>query len=85
MKMEDIDLFVFHQTNTFMNNVIWKKIGIPEKKFVNYIESCGNAVSSTIPIALYESIKPGKAQKGQHILLTGFGTGLSWPATIIKL
>ncbi|MCW3086367.1 MAG: hypothetical protein JWP12_3733 [Bacteroidetes bacterium] len=85
MKMEEIDLFVFHQTNRFMNDVIRKKIGIPEEKFVNYLESCGNTVSSTIPIALCESIRSGKAQKGQYILLAGFGTGLSWSATIIKL
>ncbi len=85
MEMESVDLFVFHQTNKFMNDVIRKKIGIPEEKFVNFLESCGNTVSSTIPIALYESIKSGQAQKGQNILLAGFGTGLSWSATIIKL
>ena len=85
MEMESIDLFVFHQTNKFMNDVIRKKMGIPEEKFVNFLESCGNTVSSTIPIALYESIKSGQAQKGQNVLLAGFGTGLSWSATIIKL
>ena len=84
-KLEDIDLFVFHQTNQFMNDTLRKKIGIPEEKFVNYLENCGNTVSSTIPIALCESIKSGKAQKGQTILLAGFGAGLSWSATIIKL
>ena len=85
LNMDSIDLFIFHQTNNFMNEMIRKKIGIPENKFVIHIENCGNTVSSTIPIALYESIKSGKAKKGQTILLAAFGTGLSWAATIIKL
>jgi 3-oxoacyl-[acyl-carrier-protein] synthase III len=85
LKMDAIDLFIFHQTNNFMNEMIRKKIGIPENKFIIHIENCGNTVSSTIPIALYESIKSGKAKKGQTILLAAFGTGLSWAATIVKL
>ena len=85
LKMDQIDLFIFHQTNNFMNEMIRKKIGIPENKFVIHIENCGNTVSSTIPIALHENIKSGKAKKGQTILLAAFGTGLSWAATIIKL
>jgi 3-oxoacyl-[acyl-carrier-protein] synthase-3 len=85
LKMDEIDLFVFHQTNNFMNEMIRKKIGIPENKFIIHIENCGNTVSSTIPIALHESIRSGKAKKGQTILLAAFGTGLSWAATIIKL
>ena len=85
LKLDEIDLFIFHQTNNFMNDTIRKKIGIPENKFVFHIENCGNTVSSTIPIALYENIKSGRAKKGQTILLAAFGTGLSWAATIIKL
>jgi 3-oxoacyl-[acyl-carrier-protein] synthase-3 len=85
LKMDEIDLFIFHQTNNFMNEMIRKKIGIPENKFVVHIENCGNTVSSTIPIALAENIKFGKAKKGQTILLAAFGTGLSWAATIIRL
>ncbi|HWY11770.1 MAG TPA: ketoacyl-ACP synthase III [Bacteroidia bacterium] len=85
LKIDQIDLFIFHQTNNFMNDMIRKKIGIPEEKFVVHIENCGNTVSSTIPIALHESIRIGKAKKGQIILLAAFGTGLSWAATIIRL
>ena len=49
------------------------------------MESIGNTVSSTIPIALSEAIKIKKVKPGDKILLCGFGTGLSWGATIIEL
>lgn len=52
---EDINLFVFHQANKYMMNFLRKKIKIEEEKFFYCLETVGNTVSSTIPIALYEA------------------------------
>ena len=76
--LEDIDLFVFHQANKYMLNHLRKKIGIPEEKFFIAMEHCGNTVSSTIPIALYEAIKSGRTKNCENIILSGFGVGYSW-------
>ena len=61
-----------------------KKIRIPLEKFYLYLEHCGNTVSSTIPIALYEAMKENKIKKGDKVLLAGFGVGYSWGATILQ-
>jgi len=82
---EDIDLFILHQANKFMLEALRKRIAIPEEKFFIYLENCGNTVSSTIPIALHEAIRLGKAKPGNKILLAGFGVGYSWGSTIINL
>jgi 3-oxoacyl-[acyl-carrier-protein] synthase-3 len=74
----EIDLFVFHQANKYMLNHLRKKIGIPEDKFYLAMENCGNTVSSTIPIALYEAINDKRIQNCKNILLAGFGVGYSW-------
>lgn len=84
LQLDDIDLFVFHQANAYMNDTIRKKIGIPEEKFVHCIENTGNTVASTIPIALYESQMNGRLKPGMRVLVAGFGTGLSWAATIVR-
>jgi len=84
-KIEQIDLFIFHQANLYLIEKIGQKLKIPENKIFNFMKNCGNTVSSTIPIALYEAIKAGKAKPGQKIILVGFGVGLSWAATIIQL
>lgn len=83
--LESIDLFIFHQANLFLIDSIRKKLKIPEQKTFNFMENVGNTVSSSIPIALYEAIKCGKAKKGNTIVVVGFGVGLSWAATTIKL
>jgi 3-oxoacyl-[acyl-carrier-protein] synthase-3 len=80
LNIEDIDLFIFHQANKYMLNHLRKKIGIPEEKFFISMENCGNTVSSTIPIALYDSIKQGKFKTVKNCIIEGFGVGYSWAA-----
>jgi 3-oxoacyl-[acyl-carrier-protein] synthase-3 len=82
-KLENIDLFIFHQANLYLIESIRKKLFIPEEKVFNFIETVGNTVSATIPIAIYEAQKSGKIKPGSKVLLAGFGVGLSTGATII--
>jgi 3-oxoacyl-[acyl-carrier-protein] synthase III len=84
-RIEDIDYFIFHQANKYMLDYLRKKIKIPEDKFYFDMLLVGNTVSSTIPIALKESIENGRILKGNKIMLLGFGVGYSWGGTIIKL
>lgn len=83
LQKEDVDLFVFHQANKYMLEHLRKKLKIEEEKFFNNLAFVGNTVSSTIPIALCDAREQGKL-KG-IVLLAGFGVGLSWAATIIKI
>ena len=85
LSIEDIDFFIFHQANKFMLNYLRKKIKIPHNKFYIDIESIGNTVSNTIPIALNNAKKRGLINKGDKVLIAGFGVGYSWGATIIKI
>lgn len=81
---EEIDLFIFHQPNVFLNETLRKKMGIPTEKFVHCMEDFGNTVQATIPIALYESKLNGRLKPGMKVVLAGFGVGLSWAATLVK-
>ena len=80
---EDIGLFVFHQANKYMLEHLRKKLKIDEEKFFVNLERVGNTVSSTIPIALCDAREQGLL-KG-NVLLAGFGVGLSWGATVLKI
>lgn len=82
MKMEDVDLFVFHQANKYMINYLRKLMSIDKEKFYVFMENVGNTVSSTIPIALCEARNEGRLHG--KVLLAGFGVGLSYGATIIE-
>lgn len=81
---EDIDLFVFHQANKFMMDFIRKKLNIQPDRFFYCLEEFGNTVSSTIPIALSEAHKQSRFNKGNNLLIAGFGVGYSWAGAILK-
>lgn len=83
--LDDIDHVIFHQANKFMLDALRRKIRIPEDKFVIEIDTVGNTVSSTIPIAIARARASGRIQPGDTALLLGFGVGYSWAGTLARL
>lgn len=83
LAQDNIDLWVFHQANKYMINYLRKLMCIDKDRFYVYMDKVGNTVSSTIPIALVEAQKEGRLLG--NVLLAGFGVGLSWGATILRI
>jgi 3-oxoacyl-[acyl-carrier-protein] synthase-3 len=81
---EEVDLFVFHQANKYILEELRKILEIPSEKFQLALNSCGNTVSSTIPIALKDAERDGRLKNDSIVLLVGFGVGYSWGATLIR-
>lgn len=84
LEKEQIDYFVFHQANKFMLNTIRKVCVLPRDKFYVNLGTTGNTVSSTIMIGLKDCIDKEVIKKGDIVMVTGFGVGLSWGGTILK-
>lgn len=84
MEKDNIDYYVFHQANKFMLNTIRKVCVLPKDKFYINLENTGNTVSSTVMIALKDSLDKCIIQNGMTVMITGFGVGLSWAGTILK-
>lgn len=83
---EDINLYVFHQANSYMLEFLRKKIKIDKDKFFINMAEIGNTVSNSIPIALADAKSMGiVSQKDTSILLCGFGVGYSWGGCVLNL
>ncbi len=82
---EDIDFFVFHQANKYMLNTIRKVCALPLEKFYINLENTGNTVSSTVLIALKDTLKEGIIKPGMKVMVSGFGVGLSWGGTVLNI
>lgn len=85
LSLDEIDKFVFHQANKFMLDKIRGKLKIPQEKFIFNSENVGNTVSSTIPISLRNLFDRDKFEKGQKLMIAGFGVGLSYGATVLTI
>ncbi len=82
--IDDIDYFIFHQASAVVLNKLQKKLNINDRKWINKLESMGNTVSATIPIAINLLEKEKKFKDSKRYLLMGFGVGLSVAGCIIS-
>jgi 3-oxoacyl-[acyl-carrier-protein] synthase III len=82
--LDQIDLFIPHQANVRIIDSAAKALKLPrDKVFVN-LERYGNTSAASIPIAMCEAIDCGKIQAGDHLVMVGFGAGLTWASCAIQ-
>lgn len=80
--LDNIDYFVFHQANKFMNDKIYKKLKINNDKVLTSLHKFGNTSSATIPLTIIHNLD--NIKKDTNLLFCGFGVGLSWGSCYIK-
>jgi beta-ketoacyl ACP synthase len=86
MHPEDIEVFIPHQANARINDLMKKNLGLPDTVPVaGDIEFTGNTSAASIPLAMEEMLATGKAKGGQTALMLGFGAGLSYAAQVVTL
>ncbi len=84
LESEDIDYFLFHQASAIVLDNIQRKLNIPDEKFPRNSKDIGNTVSATIPILMKDLEDEGRLEKGQKLLLFGFGVGYSYGGCILE-
>ncbi len=82
--VDDVDLVVPHQANQRITDAVASRLGVAEEKVYSNIAQHGNTSSASIPIALDECLESGKIKEGDLVLLTAFGGGVTWGATVIR-
>ena len=79
----DIAWLIPHQANIRIIEALSKRFNIPWERTLCTIHKYGNTSSATIPIALAELDEQHAPQKGEHLLLTAFGAGLTWGSSLL--
>jgi 3-oxoacyl-[acyl-carrier-protein] synthase III len=83
-KIEDVDLFLFHQANLRINEMVGKQLGIPANKIFNTIQRFGNTTAATIPLGMDEAVKAGKLKPGMLVASAAFGSGFTWASALLR-
>jgi 3-oxoacyl-[acyl-carrier-protein] synthase-3 len=84
LNASDISLFVPHQANQRILAAVGERLGLPAERVYSNIEHYGNTMAGSIPLALDEALREGRIRRGDRILLSGFGAGLSWGSAIVQ-
>jgi 3-oxoacyl-[acyl-carrier-protein] synthase III len=80
----DVDLYVFHQASRMTLDSLVAGLGLPSDRVFMNLEAIGNTVSASIPIALADAERSGRLRRGDLVLLSGFGVGLSWGTLLMR-
>lgn len=83
LTVDDVDMFVLHQANVRIIESVAKRLKADISKFPMNLDRVGNMSSATIPVLLDELNRDGKIKKGDRIVLSGFGAGLTYGASVL--
>ena len=84
LRSEDIDVVVPHQANVRIVQTACKRLGIPYEKAAMVIERTGNTSSASIPLALEDAVRSGRVHEGAHVLMVGFGAGMTSASALVR-
>jgi 3-oxoacyl-[acyl-carrier-protein] synthase III len=84
VSVEDVDVYVPHQANVRILDHAAQKLGIPRERMVVNVDRYGNTSSGSIPLALAEAQRDGRLTKGDLVLMTGMGAGLTWGSALME-
>ena len=80
----DVDVFVPHQANIRIVEAAGSRLGIPTERTVVNLDRWGNTSAASIAIALAEADAAGRLHPGDHVLLSGFGAGMTWASALLR-
>ena len=84
MTIEDIALIVPHQANTRIIKAACERLGAPLEKTAIVLHRTGNTSSASIPLALFDAVDAGRLQRGDLVMMVGFGAGMTAASSIIR-
>lgn len=76
--LDDIDVFIPHQTGRNIIMDVVKKLGIPESKLFMCLDHTGNPSGASIPVALDEARRAGLLYDGARVMMPAVGAGMAW-------
>jgi 3-oxoacyl-[acyl-carrier-protein] synthase-3 len=80
----EVAWFVPHQANARIIAAAGGRLGIPEERTIVNIDRFGNTSAASIPLALAEAADAGRLRRGDLVLLSGFGAGMTWASALLR-
>ncbi len=85
LAQDDVDYFIFHQSNRFIMNHLVKKVGLPAERVPIILEEFGNTGGPSVPLTITQGGLQRPADRALRLMLLGYGVGLSWGSAMVDL
>lgn len=83
LTLEDVPHFLFHQASAMVLDGLRSRLHLDEARVHRNLAMTGNTVSASLPILLHDTLAQSGIQRGETVLLSGFGAGLSWASVLL--
>jgi 3-oxoacyl-[acyl-carrier-protein] synthase-3 len=84
LRISDIKAFIPHQMNARMIEAVAERLAFPADRLVMNIDRYGNTSAASIPLALDEIVRDGRLRRGDLLLLSAMGAGITWGTVILR-
>lgn len=83
LPFSDIDFLIPHQSNARIIELVTNRLKFDPSKVMVNLDRYGNTSAAAIPIALAEAAEQGRIKDGDHVVLAGFGSGMTWGTVVL--
>ncbi len=84
LQVQDISSWVLHQANIRIIDAAVDEFKLERERLVINVDKLGNTSAASVPLALHDAVVEGKIKSGDHVMLCGFGAGLTWATGILR-
>ena len=84
MTIDDLDWVIPHQANRRIIEAAMRRLDWPMDRTSTTVEFVGNTSAASIPLALIHELDHGNIQLGDHVLMSGFGAGMTWASSVVR-
>ena len=82
---DELDWLIPHQANIRIIQATAKRLGLPMEKVILTVQDHGNTSAASVPMALDVSVRDGRVQPGQLVLMEAFGGGFTWGSILMRV
>ena len=80
----DLAMLVPHQANQRILDATAERLGLPHERVASVLASYGNTTGATLPLALDAMLKQRRIVRGDLVMFTAVGAGLTSGATLVR-
>jgi 3-oxoacyl-[acyl-carrier-protein] synthase III len=84
VSISEVSWLVPHQANWRIMEAVASHFDFPKDKVISIVHEMGNTSAATVPVAFDTGVRDGRIQRGQFVLLTAFGAGLTAGSVLLR-
>ncbi|TFH32891.1 MAG: ketoacyl-ACP synthase III [Anaerolineales bacterium] len=84
LDLDEVELVIPHQANKRIIESASRGLRMPIDRFMVNVGKYGNTSTASIPLAFFEAMEQGRIHDSDHLVLVGFGAGLTWGALAMQ-